>query len=84
MSRLIKFLSTLSLLLLMLGTHVRTADQVLIAAGSAWRYNDSGANLGTAWRAAAYNDAGWATGAAQLGYGDGDEATVLSYGTRKS
>ncbi len=84
MSRLIKFAATLSLLLLMFGTPARTADQVLIAAGSVWRYNDSGANLGTAWRAAAYNDAAWATGAAQLGYGDGDEATVLSYGTSTS
>ncbi len=61
-----------------------TADQILIPGGSTWRYNDSGANLGTAWRATAYNDAGWASGAAQLGYGDGDESTVLSYGTSSS
>ena len=49
-------------------------------AGSSWRYNDSGSNLGTAWRAPAYNDASWPAGPAQLGYGDGDESTVLSYG----
>ena len=30
--------------------------------------------------ATAYDDAGWAQGPAQLGYGDGDEATVVSYG----
>ena len=60
---------------------VRTAEQTLIPAGSAWKYNDSGTNLGTAWRSAAYNDVAWATGSAQLGYGDGDEATVLSYGS---
>ena len=57
---------------------VRSADLILVAAGSSWKYNDSGTNLGTAWRAAAYNDTAWATGPAQLGYGDGDEATVLS------
>jgi hypothetical protein len=57
------------------------ADQVLIPSGSVWRYNDTGTNLGTAWRAGTYNDAGWATGPAQLGYGDGDESTVISYGT---
>ena len=60
---------------------VRSADLILVGAGSAWKYNDSGTNLGTAWRATAYNDAAWATGSAQLGYGDGDEATVLSYGS---
>ena len=56
-------------------------DQTLIPAGALWKYNDSGANLGTTWRAAAFADSGWATGFAQLGYGDGDESTVLSYGS---
>jgi hypothetical protein len=67
--------------LVVLATGVQSADQILIGAGSAWKYNDSGASLGTAWRARAYNDAGWLSGLAQLGYGDGDEATVLSYGS---
>jgi hypothetical protein len=66
---------------LVLSTSSRSADQTLIAAGSMWKYNDSGSNLGTAWRTLAYNDAGWASGPAQLGYGDGDEATSLSYGS---
>jgi len=35
---------------------------------------------GTAWRAPGFNDNSWASGAAQLGYGEGDEATVISYG----
>jgi len=64
----------------LLSARGRAADQVLIAAGSSWKYNDTGANLGTAWRAAAYNDAAWSTGFAQLGYGDGDEVTVLGFG----
>jgi hypothetical protein len=72
----------LSLLLCVLsGTRGLTADQVLIAAGAVWRYNDAGTNLGTAWRAVSYNDSAWRTGPAQLGYGDGDEATVISYGS---
>jgi hypothetical protein len=74
------FLFTLSLLLAVFSTRSRSADQMLIAAGSAWKYSDTGANLGTAWRAPTYNDGSWPTGIAQLGYGDGDEATVLSYG----
>ncbi|MBI4601843.1 MAG: DNRLRE domain-containing protein [Planctomycetes bacterium] len=52
----------------------------LIAPASAWRYDDTGTDLGTAWGTAAFDDSSWASGPAQLGYGDGDEATVLSFG----
>ena len=48
--------------------------------GSVWKYLDDGSDQGTAWTARGFNDAGWASGPAQLGYGDGDEATVVSYG----
>jgi hypothetical protein len=56
----------------------------LIAANSPWKYLDNGTNQGTAWRAAAFNDATWASGNAELGYGDGDEATLVGYGTNAS
>ncbi|CAN5766562.1 hypothetical protein BH24ACI5_BH24ACI5_08860 [soil metagenome] len=59
-------------------------SSVLVPAGSTWRYLDDGSNQGTAWRAAAYNDGAWGTGRAQLGYGDGDEATVVGYGGNAS
>ena len=52
----------------------------LIATGSSWKYLANGSNQGTAWRSTAFSDATWSTGNAQLGYGDGDEATVVSYG----
>jgi tartrate-resistant acid phosphatase type 5 len=52
----------------------------LIDAGSVWRYFDAGTDLGTSWRTIGYNDSNWASGPAQLGYGDGDEATTVSYG----
>ena len=42
----------------------------LVAPGSVWKFHDSGANLGTAWRAPAYNDAAWSNGPAMLGFGD--------------
>ena len=32
------------------------------------------------WRASDYDDDAWSSGPAQLGYGDGDEATVVSFG----
>jgi hypothetical protein len=53
---------------------------VLVATGSSWKYLDNGSDQGTAWRQPGFNDSSWAAGLAQLGYGDGDEATVVSYG----
>ena len=57
-----------------------SGPQTLIAYGSSWKYLDNGTNQGTAWRGTGFSDATWASGNAQLGYGDGDEATVVSYG----
>jgi len=61
-----------------------TANPGLLSFGSSWKYLDNGSNQGTAWRATGFNDATWATGNAQLGYGDGDEATVISFGPNSS
>lgn len=52
----------------------------LIPFGANWRYLDNGSNQGTAWRALDFNDAAWASGPAELGYGDGGEATVVGFG----
>lgn len=52
----------------------------LISFGSSWSYLDNGTNQGTVWRGTNYNANGWASGNAELGYGDGDEATVVSFG----
>jgi hypothetical protein len=61
-------------------TTLAVYTDILIPAGSSWKYLDNGTNQGTAWRNLSFNDASWATGNAELGYGDGDEATVVSYG----
>jgi len=58
----------------------KDTSTVLVATGSTWRYLDDGSDQGTAWREPDFDDSGWASGPAQLGYGDGDEATVVSYG----
>ncbi len=63
---------------------VTAGDTVLVAKGSAWKYLDTGVDQGTAWRAVLFVDTTWKSGAAQLGYGDGDEATVVSYGPQAS
>ncbi len=52
----------------------------LVPAGSTWRYRDDGSDPGVAWREIAFDDSAWSQGPAQLGYGDGDEATVVSFG----
>jgi hypothetical protein len=44
-----------------------------------WKYLADGSNQGTAWRAAIFDDSTWASGAAELGYGDGDETTTVPY-----
>lgn len=54
--------------------------QVLFPVGSHWRYLDNGSDQGTAWRAPDFNDSTWLSGDAELGYGDGDEATEIASG----
>ena len=51
---------------------------------STWKYLDDGSNQGTAWRDPAFDDSNWESGRGQLGYGDGDETTVLSFGSSSS
>jgi WD40 repeat protein/ribosomal protein S27E len=56
----------------------------LLKAGSDWSYLDDGTDQGTAWREPQFDDATWKTGKAQFGYGDGDEATLVEYGSNPS
>lgn len=57
-----------------------TVEAVLVPEGSDWRYMDNGSDQGTAWREPSFDDSSWPGGTAELGYGDGDETTVVSYG----
>jgi hypothetical protein len=54
--------------------------QTIVPAGAAWKYRDNGSNQGAVWRAPAFDDSSWSNGIGQLGYGNGDEKTVVSYG----
>ncbi len=56
----------------------------LIEGRSEWRYLVSESGPGTEWASATFDDSGWAPGTAQLGYGDGDEETVVGYGGNSS
>jgi hypothetical protein len=51
----------------------------LIPLGTQWKYFDQG-SMPVDWNTTAFNDAAWAAGLAQLGYGEGDEQTIVSYG----
>lgn len=55
-------------------------DGVLVESEGDWRYDDTGADLGTAWREPGFDDGAWAAGPAEIGFGDGDEATVVTAG----
>jgi hypothetical protein len=62
-----------------------TDEEILFPRGSNWKYHDQGAtDFGTAWRMPEYDDTAWASGLAELGYGDNNEVTVLSYGPNSS
>ena len=52
-----------------------------ISAGSVWNYLDDGSDQGTDWRDPDFDDSTWESGAAELGYGDGDETTVVDFVT---
>ena len=56
---------------------VTGTNTVLIAYGASWKYLDDGSNQGTAWKNPGFNDAAWASGQAQFGFGESDQATVI-------
>lgn len=55
-------------------------EMTIITEGSVWKYLDDGTDQGVLWKGVDFNDTGWESGRAELGYGDGDEATELSFG----
>ena len=48
-----------------------------VQAGAEWRYFDRGATSPD-WAGPGFDDAGWSSGSAELGFGDGDERTTLA------
>jgi hypothetical protein len=52
-----------------------------VSTGALWSYRDTGEDLGTAWPMLGFSDHAWSSGAARLGYGNGGEGTVVSFGT---
>ncbi|NQU24453.1 MAG: hypothetical protein HQ567_24490 [Candidatus Nealsonbacteria bacterium] len=52
----------------------------LVDAGSEWFYSDTGRDLGTVWRGPEYDDGGWDSALAELGYNNANTVTSLDYG----
>jgi len=69
-----------ALALCALGATALAQTDQLVAPGATWSYLDDGSDQGSAWTGLSFDDSGWASGPAQLGYGDGDEATVVDFG----
>jgi hypothetical protein len=62
----------------------QSITETVVAANSSWKYRDTGADLGSSWRANEFDDSAWSAGNAELGYGDGDEITTVSFGPNPS
>jgi uncharacterized repeat protein (TIGR01451 family) len=56
-----------------------TETTTLVPLTQTWKYLADGSDQGTAWRAVTYDDSAWPSGAAELGYGDGDEVTAVPF-----
>ena len=70
----------LLMMLLIVSYAGQGATDTFIAANTKWKFYDQGMDQGTAWRANSFNDVAWVVGNAELGFGDGDEATTVNGG----
>jgi hypothetical protein len=52
----------------------------LLGTGDAWRYRTATSAPPVNWATTVFDDSTWPSGPSQLGFGDGDEATVISRG----
>ncbi|MFP6874821.1 MAG: Ig-like domain-containing protein [Verrucomicrobiales bacterium] len=52
----------------------------ILKKGSEWKYLDDGSDQGSQWKTPDFDDSTWSSGRGQLGYGNGNEVTVVSFG----
>lgn len=55
------------------------STESLIPVGQVWKYLADGSDQSAVWRMAGFDDSAWVSGLAELGYGDGDEATTVPF-----
>lgn len=59
---------------------IKVGVYTMVPLRSVWKYLDDGSDQGTWWRARTFDDSGWASGPAPLGYGEPDLGTVVGFG----
>ena len=55
--------------------------KTIVSVGGDWRYSDKATAPNRNWAKPSFDDNGWKVGPGLLGYGNGNEATVISFGT---
>ncbi len=60
---------------------IEYTNTYLLTSKSSWKYFAAASSPESNWNEANYNDNSWSSGNAELGYGDGDENTVIGYGS---
>ncbi len=64
------------LALFCLGSFLKAEEITLLSSGaSGWNYNDKGSDLGSDWKESTYDDSGWESGVAPLGYASTSKST---------
>ncbi len=57
---------------------IPASEKVLIMAGEFWRYRKGDSEPDASWKGVTFDDTSWLRGATGIGYGDGDDRTVLT------
>lgn len=55
--------------------------ETIINWGDVWKYRVNNDEAPISWKSRGFNDSNWSSGASGIGYGDGDDATNIPYGT---
>lgn len=61
-------------------TAISNDDGLFFEQGATWKYLDNGSDQGTDWQELGYNDSQWGVGDGHMGFGEGDETTLLNSG----
>lgn len=73
-------LTGLFLVLFLGGFEKPALGDIVLPRESQWKYEASGSDLGTAWKDPGYDDSGWSSGDAMLGFGENYIVTTLPSG----
>jgi acid phosphatase type 7 len=76
----LKTLIIKAIIVFLMSSVIGVGQVTIVAPGDSWKYLDNGSDQGTNWRNVGFNDASWGVGNAEFGYGEADEATVVSFG----